>query len=507
MFFIHAGWPVPDVNEPHYLSKAKHYWNPAWCRNDFFCNAADAHQVFYWTFGWLTRYLSLPTVAWCGRVLTWTLMAAGWYRLSTALAAGPLYSVLSAALFVALNDHCQMAGEWVVGGIEAKGFAYAFLFFGLAAMVRGQWTKTWLLLGAATAFHVLVGGWSIVAAGLVWLMSGAERPPLAQTGLALIAALLLSLPGLLPALWLTWHAPPETVAAANHIYVFQRLDHHLLFTSFPSLAIGCFGLLGLLWGALCYVGPQGPAPRRLRWFVTGSLVIAAVGIAISLGLRQHEALAAKLLRFYWFRLSDAVLPAGTALAAVSFIAATRRLVPAWGAGWLLLAIAAAGAHLGDVLQTRLTYPSPRADWTLDDPVAWWEICDWVSWNTPADAVFMTPRMAATFRWYTNRAEVCNRKDVPQDAAGLVGWWQRMEDLYRRPAEGDNPAEWRNSLATLGAAKLAELGDKYGADYVLTSAYPPLPLKKISPPNESYAVYRLPKRLPNDPQTIQKPKPP
>jgi hypothetical protein len=179
----------------------------------------------------------------------------------------------------------------------------------------------------------------------------------------------------------------------------------------------------------------------------------------------------------------------------------RRFAPAVGARWLLAGIAVAGIHLGDVLQTRLTYSSPRADWTLDDPAAWWEICDWVSENTPADAVFITPRMAATFRWYTNRSEVVNRKDVPQDAAGLVAWWHRMEDLYRKPAAGDNPPEWRNSLATLDAARLCELGEKYGADYVVTSAYPVLPLRKVSPQNESYAVYQLAKRIrrPADPQ--------
>ena len=31
VFFLHGAWPVPDVNEPHYLSKAKHYWDPNWC--------------------------------------------------------------------------------------------------------------------------------------------------------------------------------------------------------------------------------------------------------------------------------------------------------------------------------------------------------------------------------------------------------------------------------------------------------------------------------------------
>ena len=44
LFFIHGAAPVPEVNEPHYLAKAKHYWNPDWCSRDFFLQSADAHQ-------------------------------------------------------------------------------------------------------------------------------------------------------------------------------------------------------------------------------------------------------------------------------------------------------------------------------------------------------------------------------------------------------------------------------------------------------------------------------
>src|SRR5439155_26181410 len=101
VFFIHAAWPAPDVNEPHYLGKARHYWNPDWCRHDFFCNTADAHHVFYWAFGWLSLWLTLPALAWCGRLIGWSLLAWSWRRLSVALVPRPLYAVLSAALFVA----------------------------------------------------------------------------------------------------------------------------------------------------------------------------------------------------------------------------------------------------------------------------------------------------------------------------------------------------------------------------------------------------------------------
>ena len=43
----------------------------------------------------------------------------------------------------------------------------------------------------------------------------------------LVGGLLLGLIGVVPALSLSWNEPPEMVAEASRIYVFERLPHHL----------------------------------------------------------------------------------------------------------------------------------------------------------------------------------------------------------------------------------------------------------------------------------------
>ena len=50
---------IPGVNESHYLSKARHFWQPEWCRGDLFLESANPHGVFYAAFGWLTTKMSL----------------------------------------------------------------------------------------------------------------------------------------------------------------------------------------------------------------------------------------------------------------------------------------------------------------------------------------------------------------------------------------------------------------------------------------------------------------
>ena len=114
-----AGQIPPDVNESHYLPKAKHFWDPTWCAGDLFLGSSFSHWLFYVTTGWLTRFLSLAATAWVGRIVTWLLFAYAWQRLSWRVISIRWFSIFSSILFLLLNDRFHMAGEWVVGGFEA----------------------------------------------------------------------------------------------------------------------------------------------------------------------------------------------------------------------------------------------------------------------------------------------------------------------------------------------------------------------------------------------------
>ena len=131
---------------------------------------------------------------------------------------------------------------------------------------------------------------------------------------------------------------------------------------------------------------------------------------------------------------------------------------------------------------------PPADASIDELTSWREMCDWAATETPTDALFLTPRLAQTFRWYAGRSEVVSRKDVPQDAAGIVEWWRRLNRIYA--TDLGSREVWRESLAELGATRLNELGAEFGADYVITAAYPVVNLQRVGPLNGSFAIYRL-----------------
>ncbi len=491
LFFVHGGWPMPAVNEPNYLGKAMHFWQPNWGKGDFFLESADAHQLFCLVFGWVTCWLSLTATAWVGRILTWTLLAWAWRRLSVQLTGRPWMGILSAGLLVFLTPRYVMAGEWIIGGVEAKGFAYVLVLLGLEALVAGRWNRVWLLLGAATAMHSLVGGWTMVAVGMAWLVLAGDRPKLTSMLPAMAGGLVLALVGLVPSLRLSWGVDSAVAAEAYGIYVYQRLGHHLDPWQFPLSLMVRFGLLVVLWLLLARIAPRASGPRRFRLVVNASLVIALGGFALGLLEFWHPTLAASLLRFYWFRLSDALVPIGVALCSTLLIVQLSRFGPrvtAWATFGASLPV------IGHVAMCLAAWGLPAPNMVDEFPYheEWRDVCRWIAASDiPPDARFLTPRSAQTFKWLTGRPEVGNWKEVPQDARSLVEWWRRMNTLH---ASGWDPPDepWLESLLVHDADTLWELGRRYQARYVVdfSSQAQPAPLKLLYE-NSAYAVYRLP----------------
>lgn len=547
LFFIHGAWPAPEVNETHYLAKAKHFWQPDWCHGDFFLNTRDAHQTFYWTFGWLANWLSLPAMAWCGRLVTWGLLAVAWQRLSAAVSPGRFWSVLAAALWVAMTYRAHMAGEWVIGGVEAKGFAFVAVLFGLKRLAIGRWNSAWLLLGVASAFHVVIGAWAVIAAAAVWLTLR-KRPTFGSMAPALACGFALSLPGLAPGLLLGYGADAATVNDANRIYVFERLPHHLVLYRLPTWFIERHLLLMIAWGVMAWLANR--ALRRadramvggsshsndqsmaanigihsaayspitiINRFTLACIAIAVAGAIVTVATLSEPTLAAKLLRYYWYRMTDFVTPLGFGLSTVSWLSISIRNTRVDQASWrenrryrrvgglfcvhaaTLIAIIVAGSHFGELIYNRRQLKSTQhycaqADLRVPDLLDWIAACRWIASepSIPREAIFLTPRATQSFRWYAERAEVVSNKDIPQDAAGIVAWWERLQDVHRGGTHRE-PSPWHASLNELSTARLLALGDRYGADYLITASQPPLDLPRIGPSELAYAIYRLPRR--------------
>jgi len=509
VFAAAGSWPVPDVNETAYLTKARHYADPAWCRGDFFLETPDAHGVFYLLLGPLAAAMPLEQAAWIGRWLGWLALAVGFRHAVAPLVAGVWPHVLAAAVFSLALRHTTAAGEWVIGGCEAKVFAWAMVLIAVGEIARGRFAWAWLALGAATALHPIVGGWGLVALAMIWLAGTSNRSSFGVGvwggGVLLLAGVLLAAWGVVPALGLSSGADAATRAAAAKIHVVERLTHHLLLRTFADGMVARHVLAILVWWLLRRAAGSGESPAssaseaargRVDGFIMASLVISLAGCAISL-LEPFAANAAYgLLRFYWFRLADVLVPLGLAVAVAAVLAddaAVGRLLPvrpgvtrAVVAVLLCLDLAHESRHLPLPGRTGLV---ARSDTKLD-AASWRDICDWVAANTPADACFLTPRGAASFTWWTGRREVVGWKNSPQDARSLVEWRKRFADCFSRDGSFAN---MERSTAALGGERLRTAAERYGATHAIIpvefASQVASPFERLYS-NRGYAVYRV-----------------
>lgn len=516
LFFVYAGDPPPAINEAHYLVKAKNFWQPEWCARDLFVASAKAHTTFYVLFGWPTQFVSLTATAWAGRIVGWLMLAVGLQRLSWKLLPrrGAVLGV--ATVWLAGIEYGNLAGEWVVGGIEAKVPAYGLVLLALAELTDRRYSRVWPLLGAASALHVLVGGWSVLAAGLVWWMDErrrADAQPLLTPALAVGGALALF--GLVPALWLTLGTSAEDSLAAARIYTYFRIAHHLLPAAFDASWYLRHGALVLATGlaAWAFRHRWHGSWKRIGWFVTGAVAIALAGLLVGLLPLWAPDWAARLLRYYWFRLTDVSVPLLFALLVLrlflekgtgEFLPAGKRFLTPFlrvvAAGVLVVAVVL--VSLSSAGRIRLGVPPSVSNRVLGGQADvsrqrqqevfadWRAVCRWARAATPPEEIFLTPRHQQTFKWYAHRAEVVNWKDVPQDAASLLQWSDRFAEIFPRRL-GTMRVSIRYDL-------LRQYRRRYGVRYMLvdrrvTGAN--LPLVRVYPrgaeENETYAVYRLP----------------
>lgn len=514
VFFVASGDPPPMVNEPHYLCRLKHYWNPNWCQGDLFLDSTDAHLTVVIAFGWLTKYFSLTTVAWMGRLLSWTLLAIGWRSLASQLKLPAWWSILAAAFFVYGVRKLHFAGEWIVGGFEAKCIAYAFVVLGLNYALKDRWRSAWVHLGLASAFHVLVGGWSVIALAGAWLIECRTRKGFRQMLPGLLLGGLFALAGVLPPLLMNANVPDELANEANQIYVYERLPHHLApLTKKPAWVLERGGrhliMLGLLaavsFGVMrnsqkrssqeyesadaeVFSKPDGRPARLLCYFAWMAAALAFAGVAIELVLDTRPELGAKLLRYYWFRLSDIAAPLAVSLVGYQLIASHLQQRHYLAVVALAIAIGTPATYLAEETYERWQNPVPPAERRAIDYADWREACDWVIENTKESALFLTPRNSTGFKWRTGRPEVVTHKDVPQDAASMIEWRRRLNSIHQlQSSSGESYTAL--SLGHLGEPRLMALHAEYQFDYVLTSHQQPLRFP-IAFRNSSYVIYQV-----------------
>lgn len=560
--FLYAASRVPEVNEVHYWTKAAHFWDPNFAPGDLFLSSGNAHWAFYFFFGSLTLWLPLDAAVWAGRFFTWIAIAWGWTSLchgvfnrsdectlqptkSTGLSqlriSQSMTSTVLAALWLVGMEWGLWAGEWVVGGCESKGIAYAFLFGGLAALSKAKPTGGWLLLGFGNWFHVISGLWvSATAVCALFVIEALwKKRPFGQLIRSHFLGLILCgtgfVAGATPAVLMDMDTPRDQATLSAMEQVYNRLSHHLSpikfnearWRGFTILVIATFSLhliaRNAWWnrdpGQSNYANPDpaiGPpnnwireAPKQFQFLLV--VCMAAFGFAL-FGLvfdlifsHLMPRFASSILRFYWFRWNDVTLPLYAALIVFAVITGelrlrsqnermSRRILGAIG---LVLVVSLLITRYHRNTETDIpagekqsfSLKSDSLETRLKEYDDWKNVCRWINDHTDKTSLWLTPRRQQSFKWQTRRPELAVWKDMPQNARAVVEWSARLSDAYK--------FDKLKQLQPISNTDLERLVNKYQIRYVLLDLRvkgQSIPTDKLIYPseteiNDSFAVLR------------------
>jgi hypothetical protein len=507
-------YPIPGPNEPHYLCKAKHYWDPAWCSRDFFLTSSNAHVIFFQTFGALTRWYSLDTTALVGRLVGLLVFAVGWTLLVHSLVPARWPPLWAAWTFLATSGFAgNLSGEWLIGGIEAKVVAYGLLFAAMACSIEGVYgargrslLAAGILIGIAISFHPVVGLWGAGCAGLasllVWIP--ASRWPAAttssaqsRTGLgswaaaAFVIAVLLAIPGV----WAGLRATEGSSFEADYIQIYYRLAHHLDPLHFAREAWLIYGVLAVVWLVGRWFMARRVGESWFFWFVVISALVATCGLLAGwrhgppenlknysfaglIGVAQRW----KFLKLYPFRLVDAMLPIAVAVTVAGLLRRACELVCRQSGVTRRLSVAALWLACGiPALFTLQPADDARPTFDTEELADWRDVCDWTRAHTPENALILAPVQESwAFKWYAQRPEFVSFKDCPQDGPGILEWNQRLLFL-RGWSEASQPDGY--SRAECDVLK------RRGIKYIIARRLGPFSFEPIYQ-NATFRVYQL-----------------
>ncbi|MCA9018190.1 MAG: hypothetical protein KDA77_22905, partial [Planctomycetaceae bacterium] len=378
------------------------------------------------------------------------LLAIGWYRLFRVLTTGVWSPLISAWIYLGIAAIGNFSGEWIIGGVESKVFAYGFLFLSLANACEQRWNRAAIYAGLTISWHPIVGIWALLcgafALATAWALQrkAPQRITLREAVKQAVPAagllVLCALPGLIPAISLLLQSDSRDNFAANYIQVFYRIKHHLDPMDFHTFSYLLYAALLGLWLFLRRNANTSFASRFFQYFIFGTIGLACVGFLLGVGPRPaaempYYAFRMSLLKFYPFRLFDALLPLAVTIGLVNSLnrrffemktSDTKSHTASFSSRKTAVACLSLGIFTAVLYSAWITPPIHKM--TREQRRDWIDACHWIEENTPETALFLTPAHESDFKWYAARPEYVTVKDCPQDSPGVVEWNRRLKYL-------------------------------------------------------------------------------
>ncbi|MBN1953163.1 MAG: hypothetical protein JW801_18305 [Bacteroidales bacterium] len=445
-----------DFNEMDVLPYARSVYNKHWLPADWYLNLDIPYRyLFSYSIGFLAEAFGWMATIFIGRFLSYLLFAIALRELSRILNAGKLYFLFFLAWAVYIKVFrfgMGDAGEWIVGGLESKVFAYSFAMLSLAAFIKKRNNPGMVYAGLALSFHLLVGIYNIFCLLPVVLLNQAKdiKSVLKSAYLFVIMGSL----GLYGIFYQLFKAAPEGYSSGWDIYVTVRVGSHTL----PDFSAKTWILLLLFTvGVIFFIlKSKKQEVKAMGGYAVFSVLILVIGLVI-----YQLPGGVPYMRYYFFRFSDVMLPQLFLLMLAAFLSEgsigaflvrqVRYVKP--------LAFILAGIFCLSGISKLIKEGTLNAGTFLERTLPDKKMAAWIRTNTDTEDVFIID--PGDFYFYINceRPSFVSWKHSPQNSKDIMEWYARLKRLNHGNDFSDL-AEIRKSYKSLNEYELLMILNDY-----------------------------------------------
>jgi hypothetical protein len=489
-------------NDQDILPSARHFADRDWIPGDWYLNLHIPYRYLVDAIlGPLVVAFDFDQAALITRLVVYALLVPATYFFFRSV--GLRFSVMLVILYVFIRHQSLIAGEWILGGAEAKSFAYGFVLLAAAAFVTQRYLLAFAFAGAAISLHVLVGVYALFCATGAMLLNYDSYWPqrrdifsrswvLPVTGAFGIYAVITQLGA---------KAGPAAAKAAE-IYVRFRVPHHV----FPGAWGGRMRLIEVLLAAialcvLMYLHGRSRASRFIAAYALCSTVLFMTGLGI------YFAGDIPLLKYYWFRFPDVMVPLMSWVLLATIIndladgeapfrrlprlnsvlaAAAAPLQRAWPKMFAAAAIGVIALSVFHLLPSRGQQQrtasagddaATASDNFANDRIAIQPMYAWIARHTPRDSVFLVDPMRSDFYMWAERAMFVSFRHSPQTETDIAQWYERLT-LCNGGRAPQVKGEITPHFYSLDQAAIRDIAVRYGLDYYVGRARQPLTFERV-----------------------------
>ena len=166
-------WPVQwSGNEINYFDLSYRFARPdVFTEHHAVFDASNGRIVSFLMIGTVIELLGFESAKTVFALTLWLLSSLGLAAIAHDI--GLRVTELAVSLLIFVRRQGILGNEWLFDTVEAKGFAYIAVFYGITLALNGRWAIAMVATAIATYMHFLVGGfWALALIVLFLLKSG-----------------------------------------------------------------------------------------------------------------------------------------------------------------------------------------------------------------------------------------------------------------------------------------------------------------------------------------------